>query len=548
MKKCLHCEAEMPDEEHFCSECGKEFMPNAEDCVSVADDALETGAAAAEPDVVPDEDVGFAAPVAEKSEHKKKIKWWHIVVPVFFIVAIAAGLLLGPFFIYLAPEVVLAKALAATASDLSARVEGTPLAIVEKAYDESQKNTMTMDIDISQPLAGEMHLGMDAKVDGITKQTSLGIQVDGFGQELAMNLYMDREVAAVNMDLITGKNYYGIYYDTFGEDIRDNEFLYATIREENIVILEEIVDVVDQMMNLDVVTPEQQAESLKQYANVVLEFVSQRDAQITNGSVSVDGKEKNCKILSFALTNQDYAQLMLKLLDVAENDPVAIYYYKANTLDYKGEGWQEILDSERRIFEELKNQDDEGTCVISFCLYGGKVVQIGVAYYEPGNSGHFNVTFGKDASVSDIVLSGEIVEGEARSNFDITLSTQKEGDVVTEWLYITAEEEGEEPFHTEIGYEWDRESGDMCVYFQREDEKSYEVECILTELDNGYRFAITSVDDLLKSAGIATWGFDVSFDVSVTAGAEIEVPNKIKDIAKLTKLDMLKIAANLMDM
>ena len=219
MKKCMQCGAEMPDEEVFCSECGAEFAPNEEVQESVIEDAVivpveETvEAAPVIEEEVKLEDVLDGAeeeskpvePIPEKPVSKKKIKWWHIAVPVAAVVAIVAALLLGPFFIYLSPKTVLAKALAETAEDLSARAEGTPMTVFAKASDETRKNTVTMDIDMYQPMVGDIHIGMDAKSDSSTNQGLVGIQMDSMGQEVDMNLYMDREVFAINMDMITGK-------------------------------------------------------------------------------------------------------------------------------------------------------------------------------------------------------------------------------------------------------------------------------------------------------------------------------------------------------
>lgn len=558
MKKCLHCGTEISEETRFCSECGAEAAVSEEKQESVIEDAVVVPAADPVEVANPVEEVKLeevldgveadvkpVAPIPEKPA-KKKLKWWHIAVPAVLVVAIAAVLLLGPFFIYLAPKTVLARAFGQTMTDLSARAEGTPMTVMSKAYDESRKNTVKVEYDIFQEMLGNMSIAMDAKVDSSINQGLIGIELENMGQTVDMNLYMDREVAAFNMDMFTGEDYYGIYYDTFSDDIRANDFMFNTIGEENVEILEGAVDLIDQLMSLEVITPEQQAESLKKYGEVILAFAEEKDVQVGKAEASVDGKSKNCKTVAFTITREECAELMLELIDVAETDPVMIYYYKSSSMDINAENWKDTLDELR---EELEDVEDEGEeCVFTFYLHGGKVVQADVAYEEPDNEWLVSVNLGSNAAAEDIVISGEFAEDDEEKSFEITLSTQKDGDVIAEKLHIVAQEDGEDPFELELGYEWDRESGDFILSFQDNDEISGELECVLEELENGYHFGIPAVEDLVESMGEDPEGIEMSIDITMTTGAEIEVPKTIKDIAKMTEMELMSIASKIMDM
>lgn len=559
MKKCMQCGAEMPGDEAFCSQCGAEFAlnevvqePVMDSAVVIPEEVVDAAPVIEESVAVTEEEVKLedvldgvkeeikpVEPIPEKPVCKKKIKWWHIAIPVIAVVAIVAALLLGPFFIYLSPKTVLAKSIGDTFQDLSARAEGTPLAVLSKAYDDTQKNSLTMNIDASQPLAGEIHFGIDIKTDNSTRQSQADIQMDLMGKEVDMNLYLDREVAAVNVDQVTGGDYYGVYYDTFGEDIRNNEFMYESLGEDNIEMYEELVDKVNQLMDLEVPTPEQQAESLGKYAEVFLDFVEEKDVQVGKAEVSLDGKTRNCKTIFFSITADEYVDLMLQLIDVAETDPMLLYYYKTNSFDVSAENWEELLDEEREILEE--NRDEDGTCTFTFYLHGGKVVQADMATENEEETGLLTVFFGSDASESDIVVRLEYEEDEEENAIEMTLSTQKDGDVVTETLYITEQEGDDDPFELELGYEWDRESGALNLYFQEIGEDKYELDCVLEGLENGFRFSIPAIQDLIESMGENTAGVEMSMDITMTTGAEIEVP-KVKDIAKMTRTDVMNIA------
>ena len=573
MKKCLHCGAEMPDEERFCSECGAEFAPTEEIHEAVAENAVAIAAedsaevvleteATSEVEAAPvmetevkleevldgaEEAPKPVDPIPEKPVKKIKIKWWHIAVPVALVVAIIAALLLGPFFIYLAPKTVLTKALTETANDLSARAEGTPLTVMSNIFEGSQKNTVNVEYEIFQEMLGDMSIEMEAQVDSSIKQGQIGIVLDVMGEEADMNLYMDREVAAINLDMYTGEDYYGIYYDTFGEDIRNNEFMYSIMGKENVEMLDEAVDTLDQLMSLETITPEQQAESLKKYGEVILAFTEEKDAQVGKAEISVDGKNQNCKTVAFTITREEYSELMLQLVDIAETDPVMINYYQSLSMDFKCENWNDKLDNFRETLKDY--EDGETECVFTFYLHGGKVVQVDVAYEETDAEWLVYVNFGSDASVKDIVICGEFVEDDEDHSFEITLSTKKNDGVIVETLCVTTQEEDDDPVKVEIGYEWNRENGDFLVHFQDYDEEiSGELNCVLEVMENGYHFSIPAVEELVESMGEDTEGIEMSIDITMTTGAEIEVPETIKDIAKMTESDLMGIASKIMEM
>ena len=48
--------------------------------------------------------------------------------------------------------------------------------------------------------------------------------------------------------------------------------------------------------------------------------------------------------------------------------------------------------------------------------------------------------------------------------------------------------------------------------------------------------------------GEDTEGIEMSIDITMTTGAEIEVPETIKDIAKMTESDLMGIASKIMEM
>ena len=187
--------------------------------------------------------------------------------------------------------------------------------------------------------------------------------------------------------------------------------------------------------------------------------------------------------------------------------------------------------------------------MFTFYLHGGKVVQVDVAYEETDAEWLVYVNFGSDASVKDIVICGEFVEDDEDHSFEITLSTKKNDGVIVETLCVTTQEEDDDPVKVEIGYEWNRENGDFLVHFQDYDEEiSGELNCVLELMENGYHFSIPAVEELVESMGEDTEGIEMSIDITMTTGAEIEVPETIKDIAKMTESDLMGIASKIMEM
>lgn len=577
--KCAFCGAELAENELVCSACGAQLQQPPEEQtlpqhstepvdeilteepekpVSTPCEASEEDVSEKEPEVILEEVLDSestestdktetAAPVSEATASKKKLKWWYIAIPVALVIAIVAGLLLGPFFIYLAPKVVLAKALTATAEDLALRSEGTPVSVMNKAYDDSQKSTATMNMDLSVAMVGDLHIGMVAQMDSNQNQGHIAMDMELMGHEMDMNLYLDREVAAFNMDMITGKSYYGIYYDSFGEDIRKNGFLCEAIGEDNLVMMENAVDLLDKTMNLETITPEEQRECLKVYGEVLLSFIDERDSTVGKADAIIDGSHKNCKTVAFTVTESEFGELLDRLIDIAETDPLAINYYRSSTLDFSDEGWKTFLEEYREYAKELQ-KDGDGDCEILFYLSGGKVVQIDINYsgIEDGQvyECSCSLNFGSNADTSDISLTGTVTEGEEETDFSAVLSTKKDGDKVQEELVLSSDADDEE---ITLTYEWDCNSGDMQIFIEENGEIVIEMDCVFRELENGYQLSIPEFGDYVTELVGSPVRVDCSMDISVTAGAEIEVP-KIKDITKLTELDLMRIFMNLRDL
>ncbi len=551
-EKCRQCGADIPEDEAFCRNCGWKKQGIEESPAEPAQDAAEQDIAleqtldamkaeAQEETAVGDEN---PKPDHEETAGKKKCKWWYIAIPAALVIAILAAVLWTPLSVYLAPEVALIRAAANTMEDINCRSEGTPFAMMSELSESSKKSTTTMSMILYEPSAGEMELEMISQADSDTRQslTTINLYADVLQMEIGMDLYIDPDKAGVRIEPLTGEEYYGIIYETFGDGVRENDFLYDAIGEDTLQSVEMILEMLDRQLSMEPLTEAQVKESSEAYGKVFENFIRNQELEVNRAELDLDGKQRNCYALTLNISEKDFGVLLEALVHTAQDDPVMEYYLNQSGMN------EEMQDAFlETMLENAKEAQEagEGSYTLVFYLYDNRLVQMECTYEDGDRCSTATVIFGANPVDSDMIFRAANTEGESEERCELILSTHKDGSVVNEELTITTAS-GEERSTLAASYEWDPDSGKLLISAGA-DEESLTLEAELHQEEDGYSFAIPKFGEyILDMAGepYSDTELECSIEVSVQAGAEIQEP-EILDITTLSKYDFLGILMTL---
>lgn len=508
---CKVCGAEMPDEVLVCPNCGS------------------TG-------------------VQEPEAPKKKVKWWMIVVPIVAVILAASLVVLilwDAIYIRIAPTAVLGEAIGNTVTELSARPAGTPLEALSGVVDDEGKYTVELDMALDY----EDYMTMDASIVAQNDLTNFQSQVDLDANvslysyitlDVNMGIYGDREQMAANWEQIFGQDYYGIAYETFGEDARSNTLVYDALGEEVVAELEEYFSLYRTQMDTLAEHPEELAFS-GEYAQILLEFIQEHKPAVTTEKRPLSGVEQKCYVLTYTVASEALAALVERLLEVFENDQAMEELFRScNTyaetiggvtgLSWE-ETWADILESYGELADTIR--DTNSTCTVSFSLYEKEVVYLDVAVVSDESEVAFSLTLGDNPAENDIVLTYEFDTADDAGTLELTLSTRKDENAVEERLSIVLQDEYDD-VDMSLGYTWDRGSGDFTVTTEgtaNGDDMAFQLDLLLYEEGEGFTVELPDLFDVISATDPEMAGYyeGMSFGIrcSLHPGAEIIKPEYI---------------------
>lgn len=511
---CKVCGAEIPDIAAFCPQCGSSRPP--------------------------------------KPEKKKKVKWWMILIPVILVIALAVMLLWKPLSVRLAPEMVLAKAAANTMADIKARNEGSPFVMLSNAVGETKQHTVDIAFDYHDDYAGDISLDMTAQYDMENRKSLVDISMSMYEITVDAEAYLDSSALAMRMDQVTGETYYGIVFDTFSEDIRNNSLLYDAIGEEMMCYLEEYVDMLQESLNNE--DPELALSDA--YGEILKEYLAELKPAVASEKMQLSGKDRSCYTITYTLTDADVGMLLEKFLDALEDDEQLVlalenYYHSSGyTTDWETD-WNDFLESGREYASQLQ-EEGEGVMTLSFWLYNDRIVNFDLDYTGEDEDGedvesHISLLLGENAAEDDIVLT--VSDGEETT--EISLVTQKDAESMAENLRISVEGSEDDGFIV-VSYDWNREDGDLEVSFEMDvestDAVAYTLDMVLTEGENGFNISVPDLGALISAIEEAEYGYsdvyECSISCTVTAGADIETPTFV-NLGELTESMVYEMMMNL---
>ena len=170
----------------------------------------------------------------------KKKKWLLLIIPAVLILAAALV-----WFLYLSPRMALSNAADDALSKLEQRLKESPVPILAKGYDESGRNSTSLELAVSDGVQYDMQVQTDLTANQILADGTIRID----GKTLNLSAYLDKEFAAITSEDLFKGGYYGITYDTFSSDVRSFPLLSRLIPSATLSKLDSSVEKLQVYMN-----------------------------------------------------------------------------------------------------------------------------------------------------------------------------------------------------------------------------------------------------------------------------------------------------------
>jgi hypothetical protein len=139
-----------------------------------------------------------------------------------------------------------------------------------------------------------------------------GLTVAGLSVDL--DLYVNRDVAAARLRQIDN-NYYGIVFDTFGDDFRSFANVLGLDRSE----VDEVVNAVEMLADL-LKSADNASSSTDEYGKLLSDFIQRLNSTTERVNITSGGNNVSAQRNKFVVTARDIADLLEELFDVLEND------------------------------------------------------------------------------------------------------------------------------------------------------------------------------------------------------------------------------------
>lgn len=352
---------------------------------------------------------------------ERRRKWWIFPVLLILLAVIVAVSFWDVLAIYIAPKTVLREAFVCAYSQLQQRFDGNPLLFLLNAIDPEGKQTAAIRLDTANELIGDISYDMTVQTD-VHKLLAEGTASTS-AQDLDLSFYMDTEFIAVSsMDLVGG-SYYGITYDTFGEDIRSIPLLDWFIEERILDGWEALLMNIRDRMSRSYTVPQLPEISAEEVEKLTLGLLA-IPSDIEKTTVQVNGETLQCHRITYTVSGTQVRDMLDQVMDVgkAESASVTATFYLSE-----------------------------------------KALVMADALVEAGeNTTHFQVELGKNAQLDPLTLFYWKSDGDAVNRFSAQVTSNNTQDSFAEkWHFLLGDQNtGKE---TDIAYHWDAITGNMTL-------------------------------------------------------------------------------------
>lgn len=388
----------------------------------------------------------------------KKKKWLLLLIPAVLILAAALV-----WFLYLSPRMALSNAADDALSKLEQRLAESPVPILAKGYDESGRNSTSLELTVSDGVQYDMQVQTDLTANQILADGTIRID----GKTLNLSAYLDKEFAAITSEDLFKGGYYGITYDTFSSDVRSFPLLSRLIPSATLSKLDSSVEKLQEYMNRTRQIP--QLPEVQEEDKLILGLLVLK-SDVHKEALTVDGQSLECLRFDYSATGEQAGTLLGYLMDTGGLS--------------------------------------QGDITASFYLCDKTLVAVRCDGRAGENRAALRLDLGQDAARGDVSIAVEKLENGEKSAFSYKIGAREADGAHTESIAFGAQS---------ISYDWQPQTGDMVLTLP---EKS-PISLNLSQAQDGFQI---QTKDFAALIGInSRKGFDST--MTVRKGTAITPPN-----------------------
>ena len=390
----------------------------------------------------------------------KKKKWLLLLIPA--VLLLAAALV---WFLYLSPRMALSNAADDALSKLEQRLAESPVPILAKGYDESGRNSTSLELAVSDGVQYDMQVQTDLTANQILANGT--IQIDG--KTLNLSAYLDKEFAAITSEDLFRGGYYGITYDTFSSDVRSFPLLSRLIPSATLSKLDSSVEKLQVYMNRTRQIPQLPEVQEEDIHKLILGLLVLK-SDVHKEALTVDGQSLECLRFDYSATGEQAGTLLGYLMDTGGLS--------------------------------------QGDITASFYLCDKTLVAVRCDGRAGENRAALRLDLGQDAARGDVSIAVEKLENGEKSAFSYKIGAREADGAHTEIVAFGTQS---------ISYDWRPQTGDMVLTLP---EKS-PISLNLSQAQDGFQI---QTKDFAALIGInSRKGFDST--MTVRKGTAITPPN-----------------------
>ena len=499
--ECPYCGSEMSELDTFCAKCGLGTQAYA---------SIDT---------------------QNRKKKKSGFRWWIIPLMIVLACALLVIILWSRLSLYFAPELQLVEALGNTASDFSERLEGSPLGMFGKTSAWKDGYTAEVNIDLSVVGYGGFGMTVISSVDPESGSNAVTYQKKVFGQSTANTTYTNGDSAVFAVEAEDGVEAYSVRFEDVDRVLESG--IFSGLKEES---LETFRSGIKALQNPAL----SGRENLnKRYIQVFLEMLKDSERTTDYEKRMLEGRERQCGVISYSLNNYVLAKGLESLAEIAEEDTLlrsGIDFSELDMMQQQSSEESEDLPAKLRRTARKLEQDREGGIVITFHIYEKKLVRLCLectAQRETELS--LDAELGLDTSSGDILVM--VKNREEQKN--ILLQTAKSGTTHTDTVRVSSQD-GEESY----SWTWDSASGSFPITIVKDGQEQL-IQSVLRESEEGFVLELPDILSAVDSDAVTGMGLiqalaRMDASICVKQGTDIRIPEG-KPLDQWTEREMRQI-------